>query len=200
MAGLVDPPLGGYSFTWAHKTATKMSKLDRFLISEGLLMIYPNLSALCLDGHLSDHRPISLKEVYSDYGAIPFHIFHSWFQMDGFDKMVEQTWKSIDIVDINGLIRLKKKLQFLKQTICSWIKNEKSTRNRVKIHTQNKLIEIDRVLDQGGTNTDILKQRMELMKSLTDLESLEAMDISQKAKVRWSIEGDENNKFFTVSL
>nr|GEX35115.1 RNA-directed DNA polymerase, eukaryota [Tanacetum cinerariifolium] len=72
--------------------------------------ISPSL-AICLDRHLSDHRPILLKEVHSDYGAIPFRMFNSWFQMDGFDKIVEQTWKSIDIVDPNGLIRLKKKLQ-----------------------------------------------------------------------------------------
>ncbi|GJT31446.1 ribonuclease H-like domain-containing protein [Tanacetum coccineum] len=34
MTGLIDLPLEGYSFTWAHKSASKMSKLDRFLISE----------------------------------------------------------------------------------------------------------------------------------------------------------------------
>nr|GEU42637.1 RNA-directed DNA polymerase, eukaryota [Tanacetum cinerariifolium] len=33
-SGLVDVKLEGYSFTWAHPSATKMSKLDRFLISE----------------------------------------------------------------------------------------------------------------------------------------------------------------------
>nr|GEV51571.1 ribonuclease H-like domain-containing protein [Tanacetum cinerariifolium] len=109
--------------------------------------------AICLDRHLSGHRPILLKKVHSDYGAIPFHMFNSWFQMDGFDKM-----------------------------------------------TRNKLIEINRVLDQGGTNTNILKQRMELVKSLNDLESLEAMDITQKANVRWSIEGDENTKFFHMQV
>ncbi|GJR03802.1 hypothetical protein Tco_0526786 [Tanacetum coccineum] len=32
--GLVDLPLGGYSYTWDHKSASKMSKLDQFLISE----------------------------------------------------------------------------------------------------------------------------------------------------------------------
>ncbi|GJY75406.1 RNA-directed DNA polymerase, eukaryota [Tanacetum coccineum] len=71
-AGLVDIPLGGYSFMWAHKTATKMSKLDRFLISDGLLTLFPHLSDLCLDRHLSDHRLILLKETYLDYGAILF--------------------------------------------------------------------------------------------------------------------------------
>ncbi|GKE83826.1 RNA-directed DNA polymerase, eukaryota, partial [Tanacetum coccineum] len=40
LAGFVDLPLGGYSYTWAHKSASKMSKLDRFLISEGLLDLF----------------------------------------------------------------------------------------------------------------------------------------------------------------
>ncbi|GJS06332.1 RNA-directed DNA polymerase, eukaryota [Tanacetum coccineum] len=33
-SGLVNVNLEGYSFTWSHPSATKMSKLDRFLISE----------------------------------------------------------------------------------------------------------------------------------------------------------------------
>ncbi|GJX55522.1 RNA-directed DNA polymerase, eukaryota [Tanacetum coccineum] len=49
MAGLVDLPLEGYSFTWSHKSTSKKSKLDRFLISEGLLAIFPSISALCFD-------------------------------------------------------------------------------------------------------------------------------------------------------
>ncbi|GKF26859.1 RNA-directed DNA polymerase, eukaryota, reverse transcriptase zinc-binding domain protein [Tanacetum coccineum] len=32
--GLEEVPLGGCSYTWCHKSASKMSKLDRFLISE----------------------------------------------------------------------------------------------------------------------------------------------------------------------
>nr|GEU38273.1 RNA-directed DNA polymerase, eukaryota [Tanacetum cinerariifolium] len=34
-ACLIDLSLEGYAFTWAHKSASKMSKLDRYLISEG---------------------------------------------------------------------------------------------------------------------------------------------------------------------
>ncbi|GKA98873.1 RNA-directed DNA polymerase, eukaryota, partial [Tanacetum coccineum] len=33
-AGLVDVTLEGYAFTWAHPSASKMSKLDRFLVSD----------------------------------------------------------------------------------------------------------------------------------------------------------------------
>ncbi|GKC54471.1 RNA-directed DNA polymerase, eukaryota, partial [Tanacetum coccineum] len=35
-AGLEEIHLGGCSFTWCHKSASKMSKLDRFLVSEGI--------------------------------------------------------------------------------------------------------------------------------------------------------------------
>nr|GFB60024.1 RNA-directed DNA polymerase, eukaryota [Tanacetum cinerariifolium] len=34
-SGLIDLHLEGYSFTWSHPSAQKMSKLDRFLLSDG---------------------------------------------------------------------------------------------------------------------------------------------------------------------
>ncbi|GKE01199.1 RNA-directed DNA polymerase, eukaryota, reverse transcriptase zinc-binding domain protein, partial [Tanacetum coccineum] len=73
-AGLEEVPLGGCTFTWCHKSASKMSKLDRFLISESLLISCPNISAITLDRFLSDHRPILLRESSFDYGPTPF-----WF-------------------------------------------------------------------------------------------------------------------------
>nr|GFA67488.1 RNA-directed DNA polymerase, eukaryota [Tanacetum cinerariifolium] len=45
-AGLEEVPLGGSSFTWCHKSATRMSKLDRFLIYENLLNTCPNITAI----------------------------------------------------------------------------------------------------------------------------------------------------------
>ncbi|GKC12130.1 RNA-directed DNA polymerase, eukaryota [Tanacetum coccineum] len=71
--GLVEVPSGGYSFTWSHKSAAKMSKLDRFFVaSEGLMSKCPNLSAIVLDRFLSDHRPILLRELCVDYDPTPF--------------------------------------------------------------------------------------------------------------------------------
>ncbi|GJU27410.1 RNA-directed DNA polymerase, eukaryota [Tanacetum coccineum] len=102
LASLIDLPLDDYAYTWAHKTAKKMSKLDRFLVSKRLLASFPFLSALCLDRNLSDHRLILMRELSIDYGPTPFRFFHSWFNLDGFEKMVEDTWKSLATVDSNG--------------------------------------------------------------------------------------------------
>ncbi|GJU04920.1 RNA-directed DNA polymerase, eukaryota [Tanacetum coccineum] len=141
-ACLIDLPLEGYDFTWAHKSASKMSKLDRFLISEGLLELFPHLSALCLDRHLSDHRPILMRETNYDYSPSPF-------------------WS-----------------------------------NDRKINLQHNLSEVDKIIDQGKSNDEILNKRITLLNELQELNSLNAIEISQKAKVRWSIEGDENSKYF----
>ncbi|GKA44708.1 RNA-directed DNA polymerase, eukaryota, partial [Tanacetum coccineum] len=196
LAGLVDLHLGGYSYTWAHKSASKMSKLDRFYISEGLLDLFPHLSGLCLDRHLSDHRPIIMFESKLDYGPIPFRMFHSWFKMEGFDKFVEHTWDSMNVMDSNGLICMKKKLQLLKNAIKSWVKEKKKSMNEAKLSIKCKLTEVDKLIHRGEGDDEIRIQRASLLKDLNDITSNEALDLSQNAKIRWSIEGDENSKYF----
>nr|GEV93966.1 hypothetical protein [Tanacetum cinerariifolium] len=64
-SGLVEVPLEGCSFTWCHKSCSKISKLDRFLISKGIMGFCPNITSITLDRYLSDHRPIILREMVS---------------------------------------------------------------------------------------------------------------------------------------
>ncbi|GKE03550.1 RNA-directed DNA polymerase, eukaryota [Tanacetum coccineum] len=80
-AGLNEVQFEGYSFTWAHPSASKMSKLDRFFVTDGFLSLFPHISAVCLDRHLSDHRPILLREMLVDFGATPFRLYHSWLSI-----------------------------------------------------------------------------------------------------------------------
>ncbi|GJW36548.1 RNA-directed DNA polymerase, eukaryota [Tanacetum coccineum] len=195
-SGLVDVQLEGYSFTWSHPTVAKMSKLDRFLISEGFVSLFPHVSAICLDMHLSDHRPILLRDVISDYGATPFRFYHSWFKLNGFEQMVINTWNSISLEDRNGMIRFKKKLQLLKKEIRSWVVNYKKDQSRSVTEIKSKLQDIDKLIDQGGVNDDLLISRNNLMKQLQVIKSTEDCDRVQKAKIQWAIEGDENSKFY----
>ncbi|GJR45913.1 RNA-directed DNA polymerase, eukaryota [Tanacetum coccineum] len=195
-SGLVDIQLEGYSFTWAHPSATKMSKLDRFLVTDGLLSLFPHISAVCLDRHLSDHRPILLREVITDYGATPFRLYHSWFSLHGFDLLVTHTWNSTVLNDNNGMIRFKKKLQILKKEIRVWVADQKKNQLGRVNDLKSKLSDIDKTLDQGGMNDDLLLSRMEYMKQLHDVKTADARDSMQKAKIQWGVEGDENSKFF----
>nr|GEW91695.1 RNA-directed DNA polymerase, eukaryota [Tanacetum cinerariifolium] len=124
--GLVEVPSEGYSFTWCHKSASKMNKLDRFLISEGLMESCPNISAITLDRHLSDHRPIVLREINYDYGPTPFRFYHYW---------------------------LLNKLRQLKKEIHSWVKDNKEKNKNEKQNLKTTLADIDLLLDKGDENS-----------------------------------------------
>nr|GEW31611.1 RNA-directed DNA polymerase, eukaryota [Tanacetum cinerariifolium] len=80
-SGLVDIKLEGYTFTWSHPSPTKMSQLDRFLVSDGINNLFPSITAICLDRHISDHRPILFREVKLDFGPTPFRFYHSRFDL-----------------------------------------------------------------------------------------------------------------------
>nr|GFA02051.1 hypothetical protein [Tanacetum cinerariifolium] len=188
--------LEGYSFTWSHPSACKMSKLDRFLVTEGFLSVFSHCSAICLDRHFSDHRPILLHELQVDYGATPFRFYHSWLNVSRFDLMVSQTWNSLSFNYSNDMIRFKKKLQDLKKYIREWIIVHKKKQIGRRDDISLKLNAIYKQLDQGIVNDDILLSRMNLMKQLHDIQSADSRDSFQKDKIKWAVEGDENSKVF----
>nr|GEV68876.1 hypothetical protein [Tanacetum cinerariifolium] len=97
LSGLVDVKLEGLAFTWSHPSRSKMSKLYHFLVSHGIISLFPSITAVCLDRHLSDHRPILLHEAHTDFGPTPFRFYHSWFELAGFDDLVEQKWRSNEL-------------------------------------------------------------------------------------------------------
>nr|GEZ90924.1 RNA-directed DNA polymerase, eukaryota [Tanacetum cinerariifolium] len=195
-SGLVDVPMGGCSFTWVHKFAAKMSKLDRFLISEGLMESCPNISAITLDRYLSDHRPILLRELCFDYGPTPFRFYHYWFELEGFDKFVEQVWNDYQSDDFNAMLRFMNKLKYLKTKLRLWTKTKKESLTYHNTKLKSMLIDIDKTIDAGYANSDLLNNRKNMITSLLDMEKLKSLEVAQKAKIKWSIEGDESSKFF----
>nr|GEW02000.1 reverse transcriptase domain-containing protein [Tanacetum cinerariifolium] len=61
---------------------------------------------------------------------------------------------------------------------------------------ENKLYEVEKSIDQGGETEKVLNKRSSLIKELNDINFIDALDLSQKAKIRWSIKGNENSKYF----
>ncbi|GKB12628.1 RNA-directed DNA polymerase, eukaryota [Tanacetum coccineum] len=195
MANLEEVPLGGCSFTWCHRSASKMSKLDRFLMSESLLSECPNLSAITLDRFLSDHRPILLRESTHDYGPIPFRFFHYWLEMEGFENFVNEVWREAPVDNSNAMINMMNKLKYLKKKIRVWNGMRQSPKTRKHVLKQ-ELADLEMIIDKGDASSDTLHKRAEVVKSIQEVDKLCAMEASQKAKIKWAIEGDENSKYY----
>lgn len=77
-----------------------MSKLDIFLVSNGMLLQWKIFYGLVLDHHFSDHNLIILKELVMDYDPTPVCLFHSWFLEYDFTHIVKDSWRSS--VDFTG--------------------------------------------------------------------------------------------------
>ncbi|GKB15981.1 RNA-directed DNA polymerase, eukaryota, reverse transcriptase zinc-binding domain protein [Tanacetum coccineum] len=163
--GLEEVPLGGSTFTWCHKSATKMSKLDRFLVSDNLFTICPHISAITLERYLSDHSPILLREAANDYAP----------------------------VDVSNEMRnMVGKMRYLKLKIREWIKSNRPNQKELIDRYKDELRMLDVVIDKGDGTDAMVTKRMDVINSMQHLDHLYALDMAQKTKIKWVVEGDEN--------
>ncbi|GJS25691.1 putative gypsy type transposase [Tanacetum coccineum] len=123
-------------------------------------------------------------------------VFQYWFDMEGFDKLVEESWKAAPMADTNAKIKMMKKLKYLKEKICVWNKtNKEGTGNNMR-KLKADFAELDVVIDKGEGDEDVVNKRTNVVRSLQELEKLQSMEVAQKVKIKCAIEGDENSKYY----
>nr|GEZ40950.1 RNA-directed DNA polymerase, eukaryota, reverse transcriptase zinc-binding domain protein [Tanacetum cinerariifolium] len=130
----------------------------------------PYISAITLDRYLSDHRPILMRESHHDYGPVPFRFFHYWFEIKGFDKLVEDSWNQANVMESNAMTKL--------------------------IILKTELADLDLIIDKGDGDEEVINKRNNVVRSLQELEKLQSLEAAQKEKIKWAIEGDENSKYY----
>ncbi|KAL4589632.1 hypothetical protein LXL04_002540 [Taraxacum kok-saghyz] len=92
-AALIEVEMGGFAFTRVSPNGEKMSKIDRFLVTEGCLI-----------------------KKNSDFGPCPFRFFNSWMQEPDFENVLRLSWDK-QMGEGSAAIRLKNKLKRLKEDI-----------------------------------------------------------------------------------
>nr|GEU98515.1 RNA-directed DNA polymerase, eukaryota [Tanacetum cinerariifolium] len=140
--------------------------------------------------------PFSCVNLLLNYGPTPFRVFHSWFTKDGFNNLIADTWNNLSIMETNKISLLRKKFQALKARIKNWSRDEMHKAYAVRHSAQSRILELDKLIDKGLSNNDIINERISLLKDIHDLDKRHSSDLAQKAKIQWAIEGDENSKYF----
>ncbi|KAK9053811.1 hypothetical protein SSX86_024885 [Deinandra increscens subsp. villosa] len=88
--GLVDLILEGHSFNYLQVIRGSLSKIHRGMVCRDFLVRWPKTHAMAVARELSDHCPIIIDIDTPDYGPIPFKIFPSWLNMEGFEDVINK--------------------------------------------------------------------------------------------------------------
>ena len=74
----------GGNFTWFRPNGSVKSRLDRFLVSDQWLALWPDTSHHVLYIDYPDHCPIILKTKLVDWGPKPFRVVDLWLNQKGY--------------------------------------------------------------------------------------------------------------------
>ncbi|XP_071718462.1 uncharacterized protein [Rutidosis leptorrhynchoides] len=196
---LIEIPICGRKFTRISDDGLKFSKLDRFLVTDNFISLWEDLSVIALDQNLSDHCPLILRDKVLDYGPKPFKVFNEWFECIDIGDIIQEAW--------NQPIRGKRK-------DCLFRDRLKNVKLALKSWSNSKF---------GGLDNEIKKLKEEAMEwelkaesqPLSDLdralwlecrriwiekEKIKTGMLKQKARVKWTIDGEENSKFFHAAI
>ncbi|GAU32897.1 hypothetical protein TSUD_393180 [Trifolium subterraneum] len=116
---LVDLPVLGKKFTWYNSDSTVMSRLDRFLLSEGFIELGGFTNQWVGDRDISDHCPIWLESSNLNWGPKPFKFNNCWLEHADFIPFVKATWESMDIRGKKAFI-VKQKMKRSKEALNKW--------------------------------------------------------------------------------
>ncbi|GKU94766.1 hypothetical protein SLEP1_g8212 [Rubroshorea leprosula] len=192
---LVDIPLVGRKFTWYQARGNYMSRIDRFLLSEGWLSKWGEARQWGLRRSMSDHCPILLKHQTIEWGPKPFRFFDSWLEQEGCSKLIKEVWNDTQIQGWAGF-RLKEKLKTTKEALRKWSKNLIPT---LDIRINNATSDIAKIDMKGEvahlSEEEIERRREAFIQIWESLKSKESM-MQQKSRKVWVAQGDANTRFF----
>nr|GEU68779.1 nucleotide-binding alpha-beta plait domain-containing protein [Tanacetum cinerariifolium] len=87
-------------------------------------------------------------------------------------------------------------LKILKEKIRKWNCVYKESKNCGMRNLKVELNSLDSVIDNGNGTYLVINRRMEVIRLMQEMEKADNLEVAQKAKIKWAIEGDENSKYY----
>lgn len=195
-ANLSEPAHSNGVFTWSNlRSSPSMSKLDRFLHTEGWERKFKIHQVQRLNRIISDHYPILLLSDSLRWGPCPFKFDNRWLSHKYLNKEVELGWSYRQQQGHSGHVFMKN-MKILSSKVKAWnIDTFKKEQNMMEEIVKNIAIIDDKENSQNITDID-LQQRIALKSDLLKLNLNEARKWSQLCKLKWLMEGDENTAYF----
>ncbi|PNX71762.1 cysteine-rich receptor-like protein kinase, partial [Trifolium pratense] len=195
---VVDIPVTGKKFSWFNAEGTVMSRLDRFLLSEGFIERGGISNQWIGDRDISDHCPVWLVCSKLNWGPKPFKFNNCWLEHPNFIPFVTETWKKMQIKGKKAFV-LKEKLKLLKESLKVWNKEVFGLIDLNIDKTVKELNEVEELNANGDGDPTIFKSKELVKKFWEQIQHKESL-LHQKSRTKWIQEGDANSRFFHASI
>ena len=196
-ASLREYNLKGMKYTYMTNRGgeCKWSRIDRVLVCSKVFNKWPNACVRALHRDLSDHSPLIMSLVDTNFGLKPFRWFDSWVDRLGCQEFVKSVLVGSHFEGPSDKI-LSMKLKSLRNRLKVWYKHckikEDEDVNRLRAEKE----EYEILMENKELEEQDLWVWSECKKSLEEIELHRSRDIKQKSRVKWASLGDENTAFF----
>ncbi|GAU37337.1 hypothetical protein TSUD_395180 [Trifolium subterraneum] len=165
-----------------------MSRLDRFLVSEGFIE-KGNLSYQWVgDRDISNHCPIWLMCSNFNWGPKLFTFNNCWLEHPKFFEFVKETWENMDIRGKKAFI-IKEKLKGLKEALKVWNREVFGFMELKIDKTVKELNEVEELLATGNIDANIINPK-ELVRQFWQQLNFKESLLHKKSRTKWAQEGD----------
>ncbi|KAM6600853.1 hypothetical protein CsatA_020462 [Cannabis sativa] len=188
--GLIDLDIVGHQFTWEKSRGTDNwieVRLDRALVTDRWLQLFPRAKLINLEVSSSDHCPIFLDLVRHNIasGSRKFRFENCWLREPLCYQVVKECWEEYNLAGI------QEKIQRCGESLSVWGKDYSGNfASRIKYWKK----EVRRW--KQGRDPDAISKYKEAETELFEVLTQKEVFWRQRSKQLWLQEGDKNSKFF----
>ncbi|XP_071740634.1 uncharacterized protein [Rutidosis leptorrhynchoides] len=196
---LIDVPLTGKRFTRISDDGKKFSKIDRFLVSEGFLQAWGDISVTSFDRKTSDHSPMLLCDNNIDFGPKPFKLFDIWLENKEVESIIIEAWNKT-VTNARPDCFLRDRLKNVKNSLREWSKIKYGALDSDLIKYKMAVEQYEEKADLGIIDDQERLEWLNARACWLQKDKEKTCMLKQKARLKWAAEGDDNTSFFYSTI